>query len=133
MLGYYQDIERTRSALSQGWLCTGDIALINDAGFLKIKGRNDDLIIKSGMNIYPAEIESALKQDPRVKEVLIYGFDNPLGTQIGMKLVGDFACVEEVKQLCKGVLPSFQIPSEIKLLDELPKNGSGKVIRRFKS
>lgn len=133
MLGYYQDVEKTRRVLSEGWLCTGDIALINDAGLLKIKGRNDDLIIKSGMNIYPAEIEGALKQDPRVKEVLIYGFDNPLGTQIGMKLVGDFACVEEAKQLCQTLLPSFQIPSVIELLDELPQNGSGKVIRRFKS
>ena len=97
---------------------------------IKIKGRNDDLIIKSGMNIYPVEIEGVIKQDPRVKEVLVYGFHNSFGTQIGMKLVGDFSSTEEVKQLCMKALPSFQVPSVIELVDELPKNGSGKIIRR---
>lgn len=131
MLGYYQEPEKTRSVLENGWLCTGDIAVITDAGFLKIKGRIDDLIIKSGMNIYPAEIEGTLKQDPRVKEVFVYGFNNNLGTQIGMKLVGDFSTQNEVKQFCLHLLPTFQVPSKIELVDELPKNGSGKIIRRL--
>ena len=130
MLGYYRDSEKTNKVLKDGWLCTGDIALINDAGFLKIKGRSDDLIIKSGMNIYPAEIEAALKRDKRVKEVLVYGFNNRFGTQIGLKIAGDFDSVDDVKQFCSEVLPSFQVPSAIELLDELPKNGSGKIIRR---
>lgn len=130
MLGYYREPGKTSKILKNGWLCTGDVALINDAGFLKIKGRNDDLIIKSGMNVYPAEIEGAIKQDPRVKEVLVYGFHNSFGTQIGMKLFGEFFSPEEVKQLCMQVLPSFQVPSIIELVDELPKNGSGKIIRR---
>ena len=130
MLGYYREPEKTAKVLKDGWLCTGDIAIINDAGFLKIKGRNDDLIIKSGMNVYPAEIEGVVKQDLRVKEILVYGFQNSFGTQIGMKLVGAFSSVEEVKQLCMKVLPSFQVPSVIELVDELPKNGSGKIIRR---
>ena len=130
MLGYYREPEKTSKVLKDDWLCTGDIAVINYAGFLKIKGRNDDLIIKSGMNVYPAEIEGVIKQDPRVKEVLVYGFQNSLGTQIGMKLVGEFASTEEAKQLCMKVLPSFQVPSVIELVDELPKNGSGKIIRR---
>ena len=130
MLGYYHEPEKTARVLKDSWLCTGDIAIINDAGFLKIKGRNDDLIIKSGMNVYPAEIEGVIKQDPRVKEVLVYGYHNSFGTQIGMKLVGDFSSTEEVKQLCMKVLPSFQVPSVIELVGELPKNGSGKIIRR---
>lgn len=130
MIGYYCEPEKTARVLKDSWLCTGDIAIINDAGFLKIKGRNDDLIIKSGMNVYPAEIEGVVKQDLRVKEVLVYGFQNSFGTQIGMKLVGAFSSVEEVKQLCMKVLPSFQVPSVIELVDELPKNGSGKIIRR---
>ena len=131
MLGYYKEPQRTHEILKDGWLCTGDIATINEAGFLKIKGRSDDLIIKSGMNVYPAEIEGVLKQDPRVREVLVYGFRNQLGTQIGMKLVGDFSSVEEIKQFCIMVLPSYQVPSTIEILDELPKNGSGKIIRRI--
>ena len=130
MLGYYREPERTSSVLKDGWLCTGDIAVINDVGFLKIKGRNDDLIIKSGMNVYPAEIEGVLKQDTRVKEVLVYGYRDSVGTQIGMKLAGNFSSVDEIKQLCMKTLPSFQIPTRIVLVDELPKNVSGKVIRR---
>ena len=130
MLGYYREPEKTGTVLKGGWLCTGDIAVINDEGFLKIKGRNDDLIIKSGMNIYPAEIEGTLKEDTRVKEVLVYGYRDNIGTQIGMKLAGNFSSVEEVKQLCMNILPSFQVPTRIELVDELPKNGSGKVIRR---
>ena len=130
MMGYYRDPEKTKAVMKDGWLCTGDIALINDAGFLKIKGRNDDLIIRAGMNIYPAEIESVLKQDPRVKEVLVYSFRNSFGTQIGLKISGDFSSIDEVKQLCIKILPPYQIPCCIQLLDELPKNASGKIIRR---
>ena len=84
------------------------------------------------MNIDPAEIEDTLKQDPRVKEVLVYGFRNPFGMQVGVRVAGDFSSVEEVKKLCIKVLPSFQVPSAIELLDELPKNGSGKIIRRHR-
>lgn len=130
MLGYYREPEKTAKVFKDSWLCTGDIAVINDVGFLKIKGRNDDLIIKSGMNVYPAEIEGTIKQDSRIKEVLVYGFQNSFGTQIGMKLVGDFSSTEEVKQFCMKALPSFQVPSVIELVDELHKNGSGKIIRR---
>lgn len=130
MLGYYNAPEKTKKVLKDGWLCTGDIAIINESGFLKIKGRSDDLIIKSGMNIYPAEIENAIKKDPRVKEVLVYGFSNRFGTQIGMKIAGEFSSVDEVNRLCIDTLPSFQVPSSISLVEELPKNGSGKIIRR---
>lgn len=130
MIGYYRDHLTTRETLKNGWLCTGDIAIINEIGFLKIKGRRDDMIIKSGMNIYPAEIEGVLKQDSRVKEVLAYGFQTEFGTQIGLKIVGDFTAVEDVKRLCVNVLPAFEVPSAIELLDELPKNATGKIIRR---
>lgn len=130
MIGYYRDPTNTLNVLKDGWLCTGDIAVINNAGFLKIKGRNDDLIIKSGMNIYPTEIEATLKQDKRVKEALVYGFKNRLGTQIGVKIAGDFSSIDEIKALCYELLPPFQVPSAIELLDELPKNGSGKMLRR---
>lgn len=133
MLGYYGEPEMTDSILQDGWLCTGDIALINEAGLLEIKGRNDHLIIKAGMNIYPAEIESAIKYDSRVKEVLVYGLEDKYGTQIGMKIAGDFSCVREVLQLCVKSMPLFQVPSYIEIVDELPKNGSGKVIRGDKN
>ena len=130
MLGYYHEPQKTKEVLKKGWLCTGDVGVINEVGLLRIKGRNDDLIIKAGMNIYPAEIESALKTDARVKEVLAYGFENKFGVQIGLKIVGDFQSTEEVKTLCVKRLPSFQVPNYIEILEELPKNGSGKILRK---
>lgn len=130
MLGYYQEPEKTDKILVDGWLCTKDVAVMNEAGLLKIKGRKDNLIIKSGMNIYPAEIESVLRKDERVKEVMVYGIKGRYGTQIGMTVVGDFPSATEVKRLCMECLPSYQVPTTIVIADELPKNGSGKMIRR---
>ena len=131
MLGYYNNPERPGQILKNGWLCTGDIAEINEFGLLKIKGRSDDLIIRAGMNIYPQEVEASLKMDARVKEVFVYGTQTPkFGTQIGMKIAGDFAGVDEVKKLCAECLPAFQIPKYIELVEDIPKNGSGKIIRR---
>ncbi len=130
MIGYYQEPERTAQVLKDGWLCTGDIAVINEMGLLKIRGRSDDLIIKSGMNIYPAEVESVMQQDPRVRGVYVYGFENRFGTQIGMTIAGDFNSSDEVRQVCIDRLPAFQVPSRIELVSELPSNASGKIIRR---
>lgn len=130
MAGYYNDPEKTSEVVKGGWLCTGDLALINEAGLLKIKGRNDDLIIKAGMNIYPQEIVNAVKQDPRVYDAYVYGeVDKNHRMQIAMNIVGKFSTPEEVRALCRERLPAYQMPTKIKLLDELPRNGSGKIIR----
>lgn len=133
MLGYYNEPEKTSKTLKNGWLCTGDIAQMNEYGLLKIKGRSDHLIIKAGMNIYPAEIEDSLKMDHRVRDVLVYGFDTAYGIQIGMKIVGDFNTIAEVKRLCSEFLPTYQIPVKIEIVDSLPKNSSGKIIRRVEN
>ena len=131
MLGYYNDPQKTSEVIVDGWLCTGDLAMFNSAGLLKIKGRSDDLIIKAGMNIYPQEIENALRLDSRVYEVCVYGTnDERLGTQIVLDIVGDFVDVSEVKELCDSHLPLYQMPSRINLVNEIPKNGSGKIVRR---
>lgn len=132
MLGYYNAPKQTSKILKNGWLCTGDIAVIDKNGLLKIKGRSDDLIIRAGMNIYPQEVEGALKVDSRVRDVLAYKIDDPdTGIQIGIKVSGDFSNVDEVKQLCVEALPSFQVPLFIELVDQLPRNGSGKIIREY--
>lgn len=131
MAGYYKNPQKTNEVLKDGWLCTGDLALFTDEGFLKIKGRNDDLIIKAGMNIYPQEIESALKLDYRVKDVYVRGYtDDKLGVQVELNITGDFSDISEVKDVCRCNLSAYQIPARINLLDEIPKNGSGKIIRR---
>ena len=131
MAGYYNNPQKTAEVIKDGWLCTGDLALFNEAGLLKIKGRSDDLIIKAGMNIYPQEIESSLKLDKRVKDVLVCGENTENGgMQIVLNISGDFKDVSEVKELCKVSLPLYQMPSKINLVEEIAKNGSGKIIRK---
>ena len=131
MAGYYNNPQKTAETICDGWLCTGDLALMNEAGLLKIIGRNDDLIIKAGMNIYPQEVESAVKVDARVREVLVYGEkDETVGTLLAMDIAGDFSSVDEIRDLCRRCLPAYQMPVKINLVDELPKNGSGKIVRR---
>lgn len=130
MMGYFDDLKKTKDVMNGKWLCTGDIAVMNKEGLIKIKGRNDQMIIKAGMNIYPTEIETAIKFDERVKEVMVYGFKNKYGIQIGMKIVGDFNNTNEVKKLCQECMPTFQIPTLIELVEKLPKNASGKIVRK---
>ena len=131
MSGYYNSPQKTSEVMKGEWLCTGDLALFNKKGLLKIKGRKDNLIIKAGMNIYPQEIECALNSDPRVRELYVRGYrDDKLGTMIELNIAGDFSGICEVKQLCRKLLPAYQMPTRINLMDELPKNGSGKIIRR---
>ena len=133
MLGYYNQPDKTQSVIDGDWLCTGDMAYINGKGLLKIKGRADNLIIKAGMNIYPQEIENALKADDRVFDVLVFAEnDKDVGTKITMNITGNFSDVEEIRLLCKSVLPSYAVPSKINLLSELKRNGSGKLIREVK-
>lgn len=130
MQGYYLAPEETRMVLQNGWLNTGDLAMITEKGWLKILGRADDLIIRAGMNIYPQEIEMELRKDRRTKDVLAYGYTDPkYGVQIGLTVAGDYINVNEVWELCKQALPPFQMPTKINLVDDLPRNGSGKIIR----
>lgn len=129
--GYYKNPEQTQKALRNGWLCTGDIARIDEKGLLYIRGRADEMILRAGMNIYPQEIENLLKQDDRVEDVLAYGYTNAiLGSQIGLKIAGDFSDIHEVKKLCGALLPAFQMPSKIEIVEHIAKNGSGKMIRK---
>lgn len=134
MLGYYNDPDKTAQVIKNGWLCTGDIATVDEYGMTIIRGRSDDLIIRAGINIYPHDVESTLKADKRVKEALVYRIDNPIsGAALGLKISGDFDSTDDVRKMCLDRLPSFQMPSKIELVDELPKNGTGKIIRRVEN
>lgn len=130
MMGYYDDSETTHKVVRNGWLCTGDRASVDKGGYVRIKGRNDDLIIRAGMNIYPQEIEAALKNDERVKEVLAYPVQKKDVTLIGIEIAGDFADEDEVRKMCREYLCDYQMPAVINIVKELKKNGSGKIIRK---
>ena len=130
MLGYYEEPKKTAKILKNGWLHTKDSAYIGENGLLYIKGRRDSMIIRSGMNIYPQEIENALLSDKRVQDVLAFGITENDTIRIGIKVKGDFKSIVEIKELCVKLLPQYQIPNIIEIVDEIPKNGSGKKIRK---
>ena len=88
------------------------------------------MIIRAGMNIYPAEIENILSTDSRVCEVQIYGYSKNGTQEIGMTISGDFYSEYEVMKMCKQYLPSYQVPSRIDLTSELEKLAGGKRKRR---
>lgn len=130
MKGYYARPDLTDQALAGGWLHTGDLARTDEKGRLVLLGRKDHLIIRGGMNIYPQEIENALKQDSRVEEVLAYGIrDKEVGQRIGLKAVAPGLTRQQVLEICRRRCLSFQVPDVVEVVDRLPRNGSGKLLR----
>ena len=104
---------------------------MNEDGMIRILGRYDDMIIRAGVNIYPQEIEDTLRCDPRVREVLAFGFAGKSGTEeIGLRISGRFSNETEVRSMCIEMLPSFALPSRIELTDHFELSGSGKVMRK---
>lgn len=131
MLGYLDDPIHTREKLKDGWLYTGDLARIDEDGILYVIGRKDGMIIRGGVNIYPAEIENALFADPRVEDVLVYGYSEDHRQEIGLQICGRFETEADVATLCRQLLPLYQQPSRIELLDHLNRGITGKKRRSF--
>lgn len=130
MRGYYRNPPATQKALDSGWLHTGDLACIDEKGRLTIKSRKDNLIIRAGMNIYPQEIENALKADPRVSEALAYGIRNDdVGQRIGLKVAAEDLDRGQLFELCRQKLAPYQMPDQLEIVRSLPKNASGKILR----
>lgn len=130
MKGYYQNPELTEKVLKDGWLHTGDMAEIDASGCITIKSRRDNLIIRGGMNIYPQEIENALKQEEEIADVLVFGVkDETVGEKIYLKAVTNTLSKSQIFTCCRNLLPSYQLPDFIEIVEEIPRNASGKVLR----
>lgn len=130
MIGYFQDKSKTNRTIRQGWLHTGDLAYVGDDELLYVKGRKDDMIIKAGMNIYPAEIENALSSDPRIERISVYGYEDNDTQGICMQIQGDFENANEVSALCRKLLPTYQMPTRIELVKHIDEGVTGKKKRR---
>lgn len=130
MLGYFDDPARTKAVVKNGWLHTGDLGLMDCDGMLTIKGRKDDMIIRAGMNIYPAEIENALSSDERIGEVQAYGYEKNGTQEIGLIVDGNFSSLDELIQLCRTRLPSYQLPSKFELMEKTEILNGGKRKRK---
>ena len=132
MKGYYNMPEATASAIDQdGWLHTGDLAVMDENGYCKITGRLKDMIIRGGENIYPREIEEFLYTYPKVKDVQVVGVPSE---KYGEEVVafiqlkeGQTSSQEEVKEFCTGRISRFKIPKFIIFIDEYPTTASGKI------
>ncbi len=134
MDGYYNKPEETSQALKGGWLHTGDIATIDADGYVAIVDRKKEMIIVSGFNVYPREVEEALAKHPAVLEGAAIGVPHPLkGEEVKAFVVlkpGQKATQEELIAFCREQLAPFKVPKAIEFRDSLPKTLIGKVLRR---
>ncbi|NUN97500.1 MAG: AMP-binding protein, partial [Candidatus Omnitrophica bacterium] len=135
MRGYYKNPQATAQAINpDGGLHTGDLAKIDEEGFISIAGRKKELIICAGENIYPTEIEHVLGAHPGVADAAVIGIPHPTKGEEPKAFVapvpGATLDPAELKQLCKEKLAAFKVPAEIEIRESLPKNPTGKVLKR---
>lgn len=133
MQGYWQRLEATEEVLKDGWLATGDIVIMDKTYSLRIVDRKKDIIIVSGFNVYPNEIEDVVMLNPKVAEVVAIGIpDEVSGEKIKIFVVkkDDSLTRDEIRQHCRQYLTGYKIPKYIEFRDELPKSNVGKILRR---
>jgi long-chain acyl-CoA synthetase len=135
MKGYWKMPTETANVLRDGWLYTGDIARMDEAGYFQIVDRKKDMILGAGgYNIYPREVEEALYQHPKVKECAAVGIPVPgKGERVKAFVVlkaGETATEEEILEFCRENLAGYKVPRFIEFRDELPMTMVGKVLRR---
>ena len=133
MSGYWNNIEKTNQALDDGWFYTGDIGYLDHRGKLYISGRQTELIIVSGFNVYPAEVESVLDAIPEIKEAAVVGSaDEVSGEQVNAFIVfneGKSIDKKHIIDKCHEALTHYKTPRQIFILDELPKTPVGKIAK----
>jgi fatty-acyl-CoA synthase len=136
MLGYWNDREQTAEAIDPaGWMHTGDLATMDEDGYVKIVGRSKDMIIRGGENIYPREIEEFLYTHPEIKDVQVVGVpDARYGEEIAAFVIvrtSGTVDTEAVREFCRGKIAHFKIPRYVMEVDEFPMTVTGK-IQKFK-
>ena len=132
MQGYWNDPERTAETIDAGgWLHSGDLAVMDQDGYVQIVGRIKDMIIRGGENIYPREIEEFLYQHPAISEAQVFGVpDEKMGEEVCAWIqlnAGQKLSVDEVKDYCRDKITHFKIPRYIDFVDEYPMTVSGKI------
>src|SRR6056297_848681 len=134
MAGYWQRPEETAKVLdAEGWLKTGDMACRDENGFFFIVDRKKDMILVSGFNVYPNEIEDVVAAHPKVLEVGAIGVEDEKSGELVKVVVvrkNDSLTVDELRQHCKKELTGYKVPRYIEFVEELPKTNVGKILRR---
>jgi long-chain acyl-CoA synthetase len=134
MAGYWQRPEETREMLDeQGWLHTGDVAVMDADGYLSIVDRLKDMIVVSGFNVYPNEVEDAIARHPDIVECAVVGVPDP-ETVEAVKLIAVVSnphlSADDIRHFARQTLAAYKVPRQVEFVDELPKSNVGKVLRR---
>lgn len=134
MKGYWKNPEETDAAIRDGWLYTGDLATMDESGYVFIVDRKKDLVISGGYNIYPREVDEVLYEHPDVQDAAAVGVPDPKrGEAIKAFVVprpGKTLTAEEIADWCRQRLAAYKVPRQIEFRDSLPKTNVGKVLRR---
>jgi long-chain acyl-CoA synthetase len=135
MQGYYKKPDETKETFKNGWLHTGDLAKMDEDRYIYIVDRKKDMIIVSGLNVYPREVEEALYQHPKIRDAAVIGEeDQSRGEAVVGYIVfkeGETARRREIIRWLKERLATYKIPRRLVIVDELPRNISGKIIKRM--
>lgn len=135
MLGYWNDTNKTAEAIVDGWMHTGDLATMDEDGYVKIVGRSKDMVIRGGENIYPVEIENYLYRHPKIRDVQVVGVpDEKFGEVLAAWIIpkkDQTLTEEEVKEFCKDHIAHYKIPTYYRFVEEFPMTVTGK-IQKFK-
>jgi long-chain acyl-CoA synthetase len=135
MQEYWDNQELTKIALRQGWLYTGDLARMDQDGFFYLVDRKDDLIIASGFNIYPSQIEEVLKKHPKIKDAAVIGTQDRIRGQGILAILvlkeGMQGEKEEFFKFCKENMPDYRVPKAILFRNDIPRDPAGKVLKRI--
>jgi fatty-acyl-CoA synthase len=132
MKGYYKMDDRTAEVIDEdGWLHTGDLAVMDEDGYVKITGRAKDMIIRGGENVYPREIEEFLYTHPEISDVQVYGVpDEKYGEQIAAAIVrrrDSSLTEEEVREFCRENIARYKVPEYVDFVEDYPMTASGKI------
>ncbi len=132
MKGYWNDADKTRDAIDEaGWMRTGDLATMDEQGYVNIVGRLKDMVIRGGENVYPREIEEFLYSHPKIQDVQVIGVPDPRygeETCAWIKLHdGKTATADEIREFCKGQIAHYKIPRYIEFVPEFPMTITGKI------
>ncbi len=133
MLGYWDDPDKTAEAVdADGWMHTGDLAVMRDDGYVNIVGRSKDMVIRGGENVYPREVEEFLHTHPDVADVQVVGVPDPrygeeLCAWVRLREGAEPLTVEAVRAFCAGRLAHYKVPRYVRVVDEFPMTVTGKV------
>jgi acyl-CoA synthetase (AMP-forming)/AMP-acid ligase II len=134
MLGYWNRADDTARAIRDGWFHSGDIGVRDEEGYFAICDRLKDMIITSGFNVYPAEVENVLYAHVAVGEAAVYGSpDTVRGEQVTAAVVlrpGSKATAEELIEFCRSRVAGYKAPRRIEIVAQIPKSPTGKILKR---